>query len=154
MGGEEISQQRISDGGIGHVHQPLGGDPHQQREGPAGFHRGIEDTQQKPQPQQIPHLPRRGVGRHQPGDGQKGIHQQHDMEIVQVLLMAEEDHFLGRLDKPRRSQRPPKDQVEHLVAHRPEQQCRQQSGKIFRVQLPQRQRPVRAQQQRAAGHQK
>ena len=98
-------------------------------------------------------MPGRMAG-NQPGQRQKRIHQQHDVQIVQVLFMPEQHQLLPRLDQPRNRHTAEQHHDKHFIAYRPEQQGNQQSRKILRIELAQSQLPARVQQEGAAGHEK
>ena len=112
-----------------------------------------EYAQQEPQRQGVFQKPPVRTAGDQPGDGQEGVDQEHDMKVIQVLLMPEQQQIFHRCLQVPGVEAARQRQEDQLVARRPEKQRRQRPGKGPGIELFQRQLPFRRQEKRAAGHQ-
>ena len=147
-----MPQQGVANRGVGQVQPPLDRDAPQKRKRPEGPNRGVQNAQEEPQPQGILQRLPVPVSDQEPGDGQEGVNQEHDVEIIEMLLMPEEEEvFRRRLQVPggEAVQQP---QVNQLIAGRPEKQRRQKPGHAAGVEPFYGQLPLRRQEQGPAGH--
>ena len=75
------------------------------------------------------------------------------MEVVEMFLVLEENQFFEGLEKRGRGQFRPEQEIENLIARRPEQQGQQKPGNAAGIELFQGQGLFRGQQKGPAGHQ-
>ena len=130
------------------------GIPPMRDRGGKNFSVGSQAPQHEPDPQGVVQQP--PVRRcHEPaGQGQHRVHQQDDMEVIEMVLVMEQHQVRRRPPDGRQFQHarsaPAPQQIHAFVGRRPEKQGRQNTGDVLRPHPPDGDLLLWRQQQRAA----
>ena len=151
---QDIAQHTIAHGAPSQVDGVLGRDAADEGQGREEFQRGGQTPQHEPDPQSVVQQPPVRRRHKAAGQGQHRVHQQNDVEVIEMVLVMEQHQIQRRLPEGRPLQHarsaPAPQQLHTLIGCGPEKQGRQDAGDVLRPHPPDGDLLFRRQQQRAA----